>query len=242
MQGNFIGVGVGPGDPELMTLKAARCINEADVIAYICNEQGESTSRHIWQSYVNELAQGETKEQLELPIAVNMFIGREAANSAYDLAAEKIQTLVTVGKKVVFICEGDPLFFGSFGYLLERLESRISCQVVPGISSVNAASAAIKKPLTLLRESFAVASGRHDEAALTEVLKTHDSVVIMKAGKERQTILNALAKAGRSHEAHYLENISRENEFIVDDITQLDPKRGPYFSLFVVIPSQRDRS
>ncbi|MEJ2043152.1 MAG: precorrin-2 C(20)-methyltransferase [Reinekea sp.] len=237
MTGKFIGVGVGPGDPELITLKAARCIEQADIISYIANEQGYSQGRAIASGL---LAAPEVTE--ELPVIINMFSGRDHANNAYDQAATRIQQAVSAGKKVVFLCEGDPLFFGSFGYLLERLSTVISCQVVPGISSVNAAASALQIPLTLLRESFAVVSGRHDEATLVDVLNRHDTVVIMKAGRQRQTILKAIARAGRNDDAHYLENISRADEYIETPINGLAEESGPYFSMFVVIRKQRDRS
>jgi len=237
MTGQFIGVGVGPGDPELITLKAARYIANANVISFIANEQGESVGKDIAQSLLNKTA---VKD--ELPVTINMFAGRDQANENYDAAASEIKKLVEAGKTVVFLCEGDPLFFGSFGYLLERLEPIIPCLVVPGISSVHAAGAVLKQPLTMLRESFAVVSGRHGKEKLVEVLNSHDTVVIMKAGRQRQTILDALASSGRTKETQYLENISRENEFVERDITKLEDDSGPYFSLFVVTRAQRDRS
>ncbi len=84
---------------------------------------------------------------------------------------------------MVFLCEGDPLFFGSFSYLLERLQDQYACHVVPGISSVNAAASALVKPLTMLTESFVVMSGRHSDQQILQALNEHDSVVIMKAGQ-----------------------------------------------------------
>ena len=109
------------------------------------------------------------------------------------------------GKHCVVRCEGDPLFFGSFTSLLPRIDQRNECHVVPGISSVNAASSALCQPLTVLKESFAVVSGRHSEQQLVEVLNTHDSVVVMKAGQSRPRILGALEQTGRIEDARYLE-------------------------------------
>lgn len=234
--GKLIGVGVGPGDPELITIKAARHIEQADVISYIANEQGYSLGRDIASGLLTD------DVKAEIPVVINMFNGRDCANDAYDKAAKNISQAVKTGKNVVFLCEGDPLFFGSFSYLLERLETEIECQIVPGISSINAAASVLKQPLALLRESFAVVSGRHDEATLTDVLKNHDSVVIMKAGRQRQTILSAIEAAGRTQETQYLENISRQDEQIEKDISNLPTQSGPYFSMFVVTRSMRDRS
>ncbi|NRA43063.1 MAG: precorrin-2 C(20)-methyltransferase, partial [Pseudomonadales bacterium] len=146
------------------------------------------------------------------------------------------------GKQVVFLCEGDPLFFGSFTYLLDRLSERFNCSVVPGISSVHAASAALQQPLTLLKESLAVVSGRHSLEQLESSLRQHDSVVIMKAGRSRQKILTALARSERTHEAKYLAYIGRDGQVLETNVDQLDGEAGPYFSLFVVTRNERDRS
>ena len=238
MSGVFIGVGVGPGDPELITMKSWRAIQSADVISYLANEQGKSQAKTIARDALVDHKAG----LVEIPIKFPMCDDRTIANTVYDAAAIDIKTQLEAGKKVVFLCEGDPLFFGSFTYLLERIQAHYSCEVIPGISSVHAASSALQIPLTILKESFAVISGRHTEEQLVEALSTHDSVVIMKAGRSRQRILSALEKTGRGHEARYLEYIGRDNECIINDITDLQVEAGPYFSLFVVIRSERDLS
>ena len=237
-EAKLIGVGVGPGDPELITLKACRLIQEADVISYIANEQGVSQARNIAAQILNNTE----REQLEIPVVMPMCDDRSIANRVYDDAANAIQKELQAGKTVVFLCEGDPLFFGSFSYLLERIQENYTCLVVPGISSVHAASSALQSPLTMLKESFAVISGRHSDEDILKVLNIHDSVVIMKAGRSRQRILNALDKSGRSHEASYLEYIGRKDEKIIRDVSELKGEAGPYFSLFVVVRQERDRS
>ena len=235
MTGRFIGLGVGPGDPELITLKAARLMREADLVAYIANTWGVSQARGIAATVLQDAPAG----QRELPVLMPMSEKREQANQVYDEAAQTIGEALDAGKLVVFLCEGDPLFFGPFTYLLIRLEANYNCEVVPGISSVNAAAAALQLPLTVLSESFAVISGRHSEAHLVDVLNTHDSVVIMKAGRARPRILGALATTGRTADAQYLEYIGRDNELIERDISALDDEAGPYFSLFVVTRCER---
>ncbi len=234
----FIGVGVGPGDPELITLKAFRYIQNAEVISYIANEEGESQAKRIATEALNSITAGYE----EIPLLMPMCDDRSVANKIYDRAAKDIRAAVLRNKRVVFLCEGDPLFFGSFAYLLERLQVDIDCEVVPGISSVHAASSALKVPLTILKESFSVVSGRHSEETLIRILRMHDSVVIMKAGRSRQRILNALTASNRSPEAYYLEYIGRDGEYIQRDISLLQGEAGPYFSLFVVVKAERDRS
>ena len=236
-EAKFIGVGVGPGDPELVTLKAARLIKQADVISYIANEQGHSQARTIVQDL---LQQKQPEDYQEIPLPMPMLENRQRANQVYDEGASAILQAVTQGKNVVFLCEGDPLFFGSFAYLLERLQDQLECQIVPGITSVNAASSAMALPLTVLTESFAVISGRHDQQRIEQTLQGHESVVIMKAGRARPKILQALTATGRLNEATYLEYIGRDNQKIVHRVETLEPTAGPYFSLFVVLASQRN--
>jgi len=233
----FIGVGVGPGDPGLITLKAADYIRNADVICYIEGSKGKSQARHI----AGLLLETARADQRELAIVMPMCDDRAIANQVYDQATTDIQAAIDAGEQVVFLCEGDPLFFGSFTYLLSRLDSN-HCEVVPGISSIHAASSALQLPLTLLKESFAVVSGRHSSQHLLAALEHHDSVVIMKAGRSRPRILEALAKSGRIADAAYCEYIGRDNERIETNVAKLEPVPGPYFSLFVVTRSERDLS
>ena len=237
-KGIFYGVGVGPGDPELLTLKAHRLIQEADVISYIGIRGGRSQARRIAEASIESAPQAPDEIAVPMPMSKD----RSLANQAYDSAAEQIRAALDHGKNVVFLCEGDPLFFGSFAYLLDRLENDYTCQVVPGISSVHSASAALLTPLTILKESFAVISGRHSDGHIRDTLINHDTVVIMKAGSSRPRLLKIIEETGRTTDARYLEYISRKQEKIVTDIRQLDETEGPYFSVFVVIREQRDRS
>lgn len=235
-RGCFYGVGVGPGDPELITLKALRLIQNAAVVSYLANDRGESQARAIaCEAFVDVQA-----EQIEIAINMPMSTDRRLANKAYDEGAEQIRLQLESGHDVIFLCEGDPLFFGSFAYLLERLQSEFECQVVPGIASVHAASAALKAPLTMLKESFVVVSGRHRDEQIRTALEQHDSVVIMKAGQARPRILALLAETGRQNDARYLEYIGRENQRVEASISSLANEAGPYFSLFVVTRQERN--
>lgn len=228
--GTLIGVGVGPGDPELLTLKAFRFIQQAPVISYLCNSEGESQARTIARLALAERGHRAEDIAIEMPMSTD----RRAANRAYDEAADRVLQVLATGRDVVFLCEGDPLFFGSFAYVLERLAGRVPCAVVPGISSVNAAAAQLCQPLTRQSESFAVVSGRHSDADIEAALRQHSSVVIMKAGQARPRILDALVKTGRTGDARYLEYIGRDHQRIETDVNKLSREAGPYFSLFVV--------
>ncbi|RVU84410.1 precorrin-2 C(20)-methyltransferase [Leucothrix sargassi] len=237
-RGILYGVGVGPGDPELLTLKAHRLIHEADIISYIGIDGGRSQARQIAADSIENAARAIPEIAIPMPMSKD----RTLANKAYDAAAQKIRQALDEGKNVVFLCEGDPLFFGSFAYLLDRLENDYTCQVVPGISSLHSSSAALLKPLTLLKESFAVISGRHSNKHIRETLLNHDTVVIMKAGSSRPRLLKLLEETQRTPDANYLEYISREQEKVIRDVASLPETEGPYFSVFVVIREHRDRN
>ena len=241
-KGCFIGVGVGPGDPELLTLKAWRLIQSVPVLSYLTNKDGVSQSRDIARLSIESVPnltgvkEAQKGQQTEIGIYMPMKTDRGAANDAYDQGAARIASCLDAGQDVVFLCEGDPLFYGSFSYLLSRLQERFSCEVVPGITSVNAAAATLLQPLTMLKESFAVINGRHTDEQILSALKQHDALVIMKAGQARPKILNLLAMSGRLADAQYLEYIGRDNQRIVKDVGELSAEVGPYFSLFVVCP------
>lgn len=235
VKGRFIGVGVGPGDPELLTVKAWRLIQSADVISYLVNDKGDSQAKTI----AKDAIEAATTVQHNIPIYMPMSTERGKANQAYDQGAVAIVEKLEQGLDVVFLCEGDPLFFGSFSYLLERLQDRFSCEVVPGITSVNAAAATLVKPLTMLKETFAVISGRHSDEQILTALKQHDTLVIMKAGQARPRILSLLQASGRERDAQYLEYIGRDNQRIVNNVRELAVEAGPYFSLFVITRSER---
>lgn len=233
--GRFIGVGVGPGDPELLTLKAWRLIQNAPVLSFLVNDRGRSQAKQI----ASDAIASAISQQIELPIYVPILLDRDPANEAYDQGASEIAQKLEHGLDVVFVCEGDPLFFGSFAYLLERLQGDFTCQVVPGITSVNAAAATLVQPLTMLQESLAVISGRHTDDQILNALKQHDSLVIMKAGQARPRLLKLLKQSGRSGDAQYLEYIGRDQQRVVNDLSELELESGPYFSLFVITRSER---
>ena len=236
VKGRLIGVGVGPGDPELLTVKAWRLIKNADVLSFLTNEQGDSQARSIAIDAID----ASIGIQKEIPIYMPMLNDRSLANNAYDKGAEKIAKKLDKGLDVIFLCEGDPLFYGSFSYLLERLEDQFECQVVPGITSVNAAAASLVQPLTMLKESFAVINGRHTDEQILAALNQHDSLVIMKAGQARPRILALLEQSGRTADAQYLEYIGRDNQQVITDVGELEVASGPYFSLFVIAPHHRE--
>lgn len=233
--GVLFGVGVGPGDPMLLTLKADAVIQQADVIAYISNQQGFSLSKSIAENSLSKKRQSEFEE---LAINLTMSSDRTDINKMYDKAAAEIALHLKKGKQVAFLCEGDPMFYGSFAYLLSRLGSQYDIQIIPGICSVHAAAAACKVPLGLLSEKIAVFSGRHSNKEILNALNTFENIVILKAGRARQQLINLIQQAGRVSDACYIEYASQTEQIIVSDISELADEAGPYFSLFLINASR----
>jgi len=241
MTGIFYGVGVGPGDPELITLKAARLIGQCDVISYLCNDEKSDTPSHSQSKAIAQsLIEERTTPAVEISIPMPYKHDRTAANRAYDQAAEAIKNALTQGKNIVFLCEGDPLFFGSYAYLQERLCEEFTCIAIPGISSPNAASAAAGIPLVMQKENYAVLSGRLSDEKILTHLNNFDSLVLMKVGQSRARLLALLETSGRLRDAVYVEYATREQQKVVYDVSTLDKSAGPYFSLFIVTRQKRE--
>lgn len=230
-KGVLYGVGVGPGDPMLLTLKADDVIGQADVIAYIANDSGYSLAKSIAQNSINKKVSSSFEE---LSITLTMSTDRTAINQMYDNATASIAVHLEQGKSVAFLCEGDPMFFGSFAYLLARLAEQHDIQVIPGICSVHAAAAACKVPLGLLTERIAIFSGRHSNEEILHALNTFENVVVLKAGRVRSELIGLIEQAGRVNETCYIEYASQAEQKIVTDITELKDDVGPYFSLFLI--------
>ncbi|AZZ94906.1 precorrin-2 C(20)-methyltransferase [Hahella sp. KA22] len=226
--GVFFGVGVGPGDPELLTLKAVRRLQQADALAYIVNSDGHSLAKQIASPHLR------TEAQTQLPIRIEMCSDRRQAEQAYDEAAASIARLLDQGQDLAFLCEGDPLFYGSFAYLLARLAPKYPCVAIPGISSPQAASAVTLLPLALQHENLAVISARCPDAELLDALSRFDNLAILKGGRKRSRVLELIAATGRTRDAVYLEHLTQTQQRVVRDVTTLDDEPGPYFSLFLV--------
>ncbi len=236
-KGTLFGIGVGPGDPELITLKAARAIENCHVITYLQSTNGKAMARTIAQHC---LVKNVGENRLEVPIVMPMCENREIANGVYDAAAKMIAEHLQGGKNVGFLCQGDPLFFGSFCYILERLSKQHKWRVIPGINSISASAATIGVPVALLAENFAVISGRQEDHEISKTLVQFDNVAIMKPGRQHGRIVALLNQSGRASDARYIEYCGHAQQKIITDITTLDhTENAPYFSLFLV-NRQRD--
>lgn len=229
--GRLIGVGVGPGDPELITVKAIKAIRNAPVVAYVSANGRPSMARHIAAEHLGGSAK-------EIKVTLPMHPSPEIAQSAYAEGASRISAELEQGKHTAVLCEGDPLFYGSFGHLLERLQGRYPVEIVPGVSSVMAAAAAAEQPLAFHADAFSVLPATIDEDALSARLKAADAAVIMKLGRHVEKVRKVLDQLGLTERAIYVERASSSTEKVLP-LAELDHTDTPYFSLILVTRERR---
>ena len=226
MSGTFYGLGVGPGDPELITLKAWRLISQVPVIAYPAANGNDSLARSIAAPFIPE-------DVIELAIDVPMRREREPAQDAYDGAARAIANHLDQGRDVAFLCEGDPLFYGSFAYLLTRLAEKYLTQIVPGISSITACAAAISRPLAARNDILKVLPGTLDAQRLKQEITSSDAIAIMKVGQHFDKIRGVLNELGLAGKATIIERATRDDEKITPLADVAEGER-PYFSTILI--------
>jgi precorrin-2/cobalt-factor-2 C20-methyltransferase len=226
VSGTFYGLGVGPGDPELITLKAWRIISQVPVIAYPAANGKESLARSIATPFIPE-------DVIEFAIAVPMERERGPAQEAYDIAAQTISRYLDQERDVAFLCEGDPLFYGSFAYLLMRLAHKYPTQVVPGITSLTACAAAIGRPLAARNDTLKVLPGTLDADRLTAEIATSDAIAIMKVGQHFEKIRGVLNELGLAGQAIIVEKATRDEEKITL-LADVPEGERPYFSTILI--------
>ncbi|MEU7904548.1 precorrin-2 C(20)-methyltransferase [Actinoplanes sp. NPDC049118] len=237
MAGRLFGVGLGPGDPELVTVKAARLIGAADVIAYHAARHGRSNARAIAARYLRE---GQLEEPLIYPVTTETTDHpggyQGAIDEFYAQSAERLAAHLDAGRDVVVLAEGDPFFYGSYMHMHKRLADRYEAQVVPGVTSVSAASAVLGRPLMERDETLTVLPGTLPPAELAARLAGTDSAAIMKLGRTFPGVRDALEQAGRLDDAWYVERATTDRERH-GRIADIDPATVPYFSL-ALLPSR----
>jgi precorrin-2 C20-methyltransferase/precorrin-3B C17-methyltransferase len=234
--GRLWGVGLGPGDPELMTVKAARLIGEADVIAYHSARHGRSIARSVAEPYLRD---GQLEEKLVYPVTTETTDhpgGYEGAIADfYELCAKRLAEHLDAGRDVVVLCEGDPFFYGSYMYMHERLADRYEATVVPGVTSVSAASSVLGRPLVQRDEVLTVLPGTLPAPELARRLADTQAAAVLKLGRTFGNVREALAEAGKLDDAFYIERATWGAQR-VEPFADVDPASVPYFSL-ALLPS-----
>ncbi|MBY8886662.1 precorrin-2 C(20)-methyltransferase [Streptomyces sp. PTM05] len=235
--GKLYGVGLGPGDPSLMTLRAVEAIAAADVVAYHSARHGRSIARSIAERH---LRADHIEEPLVYPVTTETtdhpggYAG--AMEEFYEQAAARLAAHLEAGRSVAVLAEGDPLFYGSYMHMHKRLAGRYEAEVIPGVTSVQAASARLGRPLVEGEETLTVLPGTlpHDELAAR--LACADSAAVMKLGRTFPAVRSALETAGRLDEALYVERATMSGER-VGRLADVDPSTVPYFAV-AILPSR----
>jgi precorrin-2/cobalt-factor-2 C20-methyltransferase len=241
MAGTLFTVGVGPGDPELMTLKAARIIASAPVIAFFAKRDRIGHARGIVEGRTAPAAE---ELRFEYPFTTEVALDdpRYAADIAsfYAVCAGRLAARLDAGLDVALLCEGDPFFYGSSMYLFDRLGSAYPSQVIPGVSGMSGCWTQARLPITHGDDVLTVLPGTLSEDRLAACLIDCDAAVIMKVGQNLPKIQAALARAGLIGRALYVERATMTNERIVK-LAEMDEQTAPYFSIVLVPGRQRLR-
>jgi precorrin-2/cobalt-factor-2 C20-methyltransferase len=224
--GTLYGLGVGPGDLELMTLKAARILNEADVIAYPAANRGESLARRIVGPLIPEKAR---EYAMPLPMATSRDPGRKA----YDEGAADLLAYLQQGKSVAFLCEGDPFFYGSFMYIHERVAPHAPCVVVPGVTSITTCAAALGRPLAARNDVLTIIPATLPGERIRALLEACDAAAIMKIGPHFEKIRAILRDARLSDRAAIVERASQGDQRVTR-INDVPEGERPYFSTILI--------
>jgi precorrin-2/cobalt-factor-2 C20-methyltransferase len=226
MSGTLYGLGVGPGDPELVTLKVLRVLRGVPVVAYPAPEAGASFARSVVASHLNPA-------QTEIAIRVPMTRAIAPAQAVYDRAAQEIATHLEAGRDVGVLCQGDPFFYGSFIQIFERLTPRFPAQVVPGVSSLMACAAAAGVPLVTREDVLTVLPATLSEASLEKRLKQAEAVAILKLGRHLPKVRRILKRLRLEASATYVAHASLASQKILP-LEAADPAAAPYFSMILI--------
>lgn len=233
MTGKLIGVGTGPGDPDLLTLKAVRAIERADVIAYFAKQGNSSNARAI----VADLITTQIEEQLGYPVTTEIDRRHDDYKSAtsafYSEAAERVATHLDAGRTVAVLSEGDPLFYGSYMHIHVRLSTRYDTEVIPGITAMSGCWSQAGMPLVQGDDILSVLPGTLDEVDLCDRLNGTDGAVIMKVGRNLPKIRKALEATGKLGRALYVERGTMVNTQHMKLVDKTDDK-APYFAIVLV--------
>lgn len=232
MTGTLYGLGVGPGDRDLITVKARDILAEVPVIAYPSPDGGESLVRAIADRHI-------PAGRIEIVISTPMTVGRFPAQEVYDRYAAVIAEHLDGGRDVAVLCEGDPFLYGSFMYVYERLSPRYPTRVIPGVSSLGAVAAAAGTWLASRDQVLTVLPATLPEDELAAHLALSDAAAIMKVGRHLAKVRRVLSRLGLAGGARYVERASMENEAVLPlDADEL--RAAPYFSTIIVRRDARE--
>jgi precorrin-2/cobalt-factor-2 C20-methyltransferase len=239
--GRLIGVGVGPGDPELLTLKAMRALKEADVVAHFAKLGNGSNARAIVAGW---LLPGIEELPLLYPVTTEIQKDepryRDTLREFYDAAAAAVAVHLDAGRVVAVICEGDPLFYGSYMHLHVRLASSYPTQIIAGVTGMSGCWSAAGLPIAQGDDVFTAVPGSLQEEELVRRLGETDAVVVMKLGRNLPKVRRALERTGRLGRAMYVERGTMPGAVVMPLVDKCDDC-APYFAVVLVPGWERRR-
>jgi precorrin-2/cobalt-factor-2 C20-methyltransferase len=238
--GRLYGVGTGPGDPELLTLKAVRALGEADVVAHFAKRGNNGNARKIIEAHLRP-------DMVELPLLypVTTEIDSEhddyksAIGCFYEESANAVECHLAAGRTVAVLSEGDPLFYGSYMHLHVRLAHRYPTEVIPGVTAMSGCWSASGVPIVQGDDVLSVLPGTMAEAELARRLADTEAAVIMKLGRNLPKVKRALKAAGRLANALYVERGTMQNAVSMPLADKTDDN-APYFAL-ILVPGWKGR-
>ncbi len=224
MTGTLYGVGVGPGDPELITLKAVRILRSVPAIAYPAPLDGDGMARRLAAAH---LPGGQ--DEIVMRMAFDPRL--PPPDEAYDRGAAAIAVHLAAGRDVAVLCEGDPLFFGSFAYVMERLDGRFPVEVVPGVASPMACASVLRRPLTTRDEALAIVPATRGEAEIEAALAGCEAGVVMKLGRHLAKVRRVLDRLGLDGTVVAWAGHAEQRIMTLDEAAA---EGTPYFSMLLV--------
>jgi precorrin-2/cobalt-factor-2 C20-methyltransferase len=241
VSGRLTGVGTGPGDPELLTLKAVRALAEADVVAHFAKRGNDGNARRIVAAH---LKPGIIELPLLYPVTTEIDKDHADYGSAitafYEESASAVGAHLAAGRNVAVLSEGDPLFYGSYMHLHVRLSHLYPTEVIPGITAMSGCWSQVGVPIVQGDDILAVLPGTLPEAELLRRLNDLDAAVIMKVGRNLPKIRRALAASGKLARAIYVERGTMANRADMRLADKTDDV-APYFSI-VLVPGWEGRA
>jgi len=230
--GRLYGVGVGPGDPELLTLRAYHILSRVPVIFVpLKDEKSRSYARSVIDNLVKK------PEGKVVGLVLPMLRDREQLADYWHQAVESIWQYLKKGEDCAFVNVGDPLLYGTFIHIWETLQKshpEVEVEVIPGISSINAAAARAVVPLASNDENIAIISGNRENKFIRETLKNFDTVVFMKMNTVFDKLLTILEELNLVEKCVYVRRCTTQDEEIIWDVSQLKGEKVDYFSLLIV--------
>ncbi|MGI9524289.1 MAG: precorrin-2 C(20)-methyltransferase [Hyphomicrobiaceae bacterium] len=221
-------IGVGPGDPDLLTLKAVRLIKMADVVAYPRTSGGETRARKTAANLITPLHE-------EFPFELPMSTDPAPAQAAYDAAAKRIANYLAAARSVALLCEGDPLFYGSAAHLCARLAPKHATDIVPGVTSLTAAAAEARLPLATRNDVLKVLPATLESEVLARELAECNSAAIIKVGRHIRRIREIVAEAGLIDSAYFVSSATCDEQSVVP-LRDINVGAAPnvYFSIILI--------